>query len=124
MKNNSHPTSWQPVASWYNKITGEGGHYYHQHVVIPGVLKLLSLRGGSKLLDLACGNGVSGKAIPKDIEYVGVDIAESLISEAKRSDKNPKHKYLVGDVTNPLSISSDFTHASIVLALQKYQRSD
>jgi SAM-dependent methyltransferase len=118
MKNNSHPTSWQPVASWYNKITGEGGHYYHQHVVIPGVLKLLSLKSDSKLLDVACGNGVLGKAIPKDVEYVGVDIAESLISEAKRSDKNPKHKYLVGDVTSPLSISSNFTHASIVLALQ------
>lgn len=116
--------SWQKVAPWYNKITESGrGHYYHQHVVIPGVLKLLDLNPKSlilnpKLLDIACGNGVLAQSLPKNIEYLGVDIAPSLIKEAERIDRNPKHKYLVADATKSLDTLSDFTHATIILALQ------
>jgi SAM-dependent methyltransferase len=117
--------SWQKVAPWYNKITHGGeGHYYHQHVVIPGVLKLLGLsqslnsQTSPKLLDLACGNGVLAKSIPPEVEYLGIDIAPSLIGEAKRTDRSPKHKYLVADITKPLIAPTDFTHAAIVLALQ------
>jgi ubiquinone/menaquinone biosynthesis C-methylase UbiE len=121
--------SWQKVAPWYNRITNEGqGHYYHQHVVIPGVLRLLELNIKSqisniKLLDLACGNGVLAKAIPNNVEYLGIDNAPSLINEAKRTDHNPKHKYLVADITKPLipleaKGSLTGTHATIILALQ------
>jgi ubiquinone/menaquinone biosynthesis C-methylase UbiE len=114
--------SWQKVAPWYSRITHGGeGHYYHQHVVIPEVLKLLNLTSDAKLLDLACGNGVLGNAIPKGFEYTGVDIAPSLINEAKRNDRNPKHQYIVADATKTLSIPNDFTHAAIVLALQNIQ---
>lgn len=115
-------TSWQKVSHWYNKVTEHGqGHYYHQHIVIPGALKLLDLKNDSKLLDLACGNGVLAKAISKDADYVGIDIAPSLIKEAQRSDRNPKHKYLINDATKPLSVSNDFSHAAIILALQNIQ---
>jgi ubiquinone/menaquinone biosynthesis C-methylase UbiE len=114
--------SWQKVAPWYSRITHGGeGHYYHQHVVVPGVLKLLDMTPGAKLLDLACGNGVLGKAISKDIEYTGVDIAPSLINEAKRTDRNPKHQYIVADVTKPLPLTNNFTHEAIILALQNIQ---
>ena len=33
-------------------------------------------------------------------------------------DDNPKHKYVVGDVTEPLKIEQKFSHAAIILALQ------
>jgi ubiquinone/menaquinone biosynthesis C-methylase UbiE len=117
-------SSWQKVAPWYNKITHEGqGHYYHQHVVIPGVLQLLSLPPSSALLDLACGNGVLAKAIPKDVEYTGIDIAPSLIKEAQRTDRSANHKYLIADITKPLNSlnSQTFTHTVMILALQNIQ---
>ena len=124
MRRDFRNTSWQKVAPWYSRITERGqGHYYHQHVVIPGVLRLLELNlktqnSNLKLLDLACGNGVLTKAIPDNIAYLGVDNAPSLINEAKRTNRNSNHKYLIADVTKPLSIPSDFTHAAIILALQ------
>lgn len=123
MRKNFKKTSWQKVAPWYNKVTEQGqGHYYHQHVVIPGVIKLLDLKTDSKLLDLACGNGVLANILPKEIEYTGIDIAPSLIDQAKRSDRSPKHKYLVSDVTRPLPLKSgEWTHAAIVLAIQNIQ---
>jgi len=118
-------TSWQKVAPWYNKITEQGqGHYYHQHVVIPGAIKLLGCNENSKILDLACGNGVIAGSLPKEAEYIGVDIAPSLINQARKTDRNPKHKYLVFDVTKPLSIPEDFTHATLILALQNIQSPD
>jgi len=119
--------SWQKVAPWYNRVTEHGqGHYYHQHIVIPGVLRLLELNSkfkieNLKLLDLACGNGVLAKSIPKDVEYTGIDIAPSLINEAKRTDRNPNHKYLIADITKSLTIPTDFTHSAIILALQNIQ---
>jgi SAM-dependent methyltransferase len=136
MKKDFRNTSWQKVAPWYNKITAQGqGHYYHQHVVIPGVFRLLDLSQtpnspNSKIqdsrfsiLDMACGNGVLAKSLPKDVEYLGIDLSESLVNTAKKEDKNYKHKYLIADIANPLNppnslIGSDFSHAAIILALQ------
>lgn len=62
-----HKTSWEPVSKWYNKIVGTEGHYYHQNIIIPKLMKLLHFPSGTSLslLDLACGQGVmSGKATP------------------------------------------------------------
>ena len=83
-------TSWQGVSKWYNKIVGEEGHYYHQHVVIPGVIRLLQIKNGDSLVDLACGNGVLRRNIKNNIEYLGVDISRNLIDEAKRMTREGK----------------------------------
>ncbi len=121
-RNYRKDTSWQKVAPWYDRITHEGrGHYYHEHVVIPGVLKLLDLTAEKKLLDLACGNGVLAKNLPKDINYLGVDLSDRLVKMAKNADKNSLHKYLVADVSKPLTIPADFTHSTLILSLQNIQ---
>jgi ubiquinone/menaquinone biosynthesis C-methylase UbiE len=115
-------TSWQPVHKWYSKLVEEKGHYFHQHVIIPGVLRLLSLDQSSRLLDAACGQGVLGRAIPKNVNYMGFDIAKSLIEEAKRLDHSDKHTYLVGDATRELPLGEwKFTHAAVILALQNIE---
>lgn len=118
----SRTTSWQNVAPWYQRLTDEGkGHYYHQHVVIPGVIKLLNVTDNSNVLDLACGNGVLAKSLPKLAKYTGIDLSESLVKYARNDDKNYHHRYLVADITKPLIIPKDFTHAAIILALQNLE---
>lgn len=117
-------TSWEPVEKWYKEAVGDEGHYYHQHVVIPGVLRLLALdkTPSASLLDLACGQGILGRQIPKGIDYTGIDISPSLLKAAKQTDKNQNHEYLLGDVLKPLPIKKkDFTHAAIVLAIQNFE---
>lgn len=121
--NNKRQTSWQPVAKWYNKLVGDKGQYYHEHVVIPGVLKLLALTDTSRVLDIACGQGILARSILKTAMYMGIDIAPSLIDAAKKSDNNPKHTYRVGDVSK-LNIYGKFTHAACILALQNIEDSD
>lgn len=118
------------MAPWYNKLTRGGeGHYYHEHVVIPNVLRLLELNSklkinNLKLLDLACGNGVLAKHIPKNIEYTGIDIAPALIKEAQRTDHSHLHKFIISDISKPLippnspNLPNSFNAATIILALQ------
>ncbi len=112
-------TSWEKVSDWYGRLSGKGGHYYHQRTILPQSLKLLDLKEDSSLLDLACGQGVLARQIPRGVYYTGVDIAPSLISEARHLDRNKSHVYVVGDVSQDLPIiKKDFSHASIILALQ------
>lgn len=116
-------TSWQPVSTWYNKNVGESGHYYHQHVVLPAVLRLLNLGQDSSLLDLACGQGVLERQVPESVYYQGIDISPSLIQHAKDHAKTPEHHFAVGNITHPLPIKKqNFTHAAIVLALQNIEQ--
>ncbi|MEI8124862.1 MAG: class I SAM-dependent methyltransferase [Parachlamydiaceae bacterium] len=116
-------TSWEPVQKWYNKTVGDSGHYYHEHIVIPGVLRLLGLTSApASLLDIACGQGILGRSIPRHVEYMGVDISPSLIKNAKSQDPLPNHGYMVGDALKPLPLKKqDFSHAAIVLAIQNME---
>ena len=114
----SKNTSWQKVSMWYGGIVGDKGHFFHQTLVIPNSLRLLELKSFSTLLDVACGQGVLARAIDKDIKYVGIDKASDLITEAKKRDKNPNHKYMVADATRDLPIKEKFDRAAIILALQ------
>ncbi len=111
-------TSWERDSKWYKEATGGAGNYFHEHVVIPGARKLLQLSPKAKVLDVGCGTGVLGRAIPKTVSYLGVDAAPSLIEQAAREDHTPLHTYMVADATRPLTIDTDFTHAALILSLQ------
>jgi ubiquinone/menaquinone biosynthesis C-methylase UbiE len=111
-------TSWEKVGGWYQDIVGPAGHYYHQHVVLPGVLRLLDVKAGDRVLDLGCGQGVLARALPKRVGYLGVDIAKNLIESAKKLDHEPGHDYLVANAAGKLELKTDFTQAACILALQ------
>jgi len=113
-------SSWQPVNQWYNEIVGEKGHYYHQHVIIPQSLKMLKVSDDSKVLDLACGQGVLARHLPEHAYYFGVDASRSLIEAAKDRDDATHHHYLVADLSRTTfpQVPLNFTHATMILALQ------
>lgn len=124
---NSPSTSWEPVEKWYKEKVGCEGHYYHQRVVIPGVIRLLELKSHQSpaLLDLACGNGVLAHHLTDNCVYSGFDISPSLIKAAKKSDACPKHSFHVSDVTKPLPLEKkDFSHAVVILAIQNIEHPD
>lgn len=117
-----NPTSWEPVEKWYNAAVGAEGHYYHQNIIIPGVLRLLKLNPQASLLDLGCGNGVLARHLPEKVTYLGLDTSISLIKSAKQQDRNPGHEYVVADVTQPLPISKrTFSDSAAILSLQNIE---
>ena len=111
-------TSWQKVGKWYSNLVGESGHYYHQHVILPNLFRLMNLKINDSVIDLACGQGILGRCMPDGVRYMGLDVARNLIEDATRLDKNLKHKYFTTDVSKEIKLNSTFSHATIVLALQ------
>lgn len=112
-------TSWESAGAWYDKIVGREGHYYHQHVIMPGALRLLALKEKDSLLDLACGQGILARHIPPHVPYTGMDISPSLIRSAKQHSFRGKPEFHIGDVSEPFQLKTKtFTHSTLILALQ------
>jgi ubiquinone/menaquinone biosynthesis C-methylase UbiE len=116
-------TSWKPVSEWYDSLVGEKGHFYHREVILPNVLRLLHLSEKDRLLDICCGQGVLSRAIPKKVEYVGIDIARPLLNSAARYHSPEHHTFIEADITRPwpLSQQKSFSHAACILALQNIE---
>ncbi len=126
LKQNPKLTSWEPESKWYKTLVGEEGHYYHQHIILPGILQLLDLQAhpSANLLDLACGTGVLARHLPNSVHYTGIDLSSTFIKAAKKEDSHPHHHYFVGDITKSLPLQQQqFSHATIILALQNLQHS-
>lgn len=119
-------TSWSPVAKWYTGIVGEGGHYFHEHVILPRLKLILDPKSGESVLDVGCGQGVYARTLPHNINYTGVDSSKDLIVEAKKltlprqqAGKNAKQTYYVADATKGLPVPAEsFNHAVCILAIQ------
>ncbi len=119
MRMTMNNTSWESSHKWYDCLVGEKGHYYHEHIVLPNSLKLLSLKSGDSLLDLGCGQGVLSRHLPAGVEYAGVDASPSLIKEAKQRSKKP---FYVHDITQPLNLKHPpFSHAACILVIQNVE---
>lgn len=117
--NKTKDTSWQSVSGWYDSLVSDKGSYYHEKLVIPGVISLLSNLKYSSVLDLGCGQGIFGRAVSEGVSYQGVDLSKALIESAKSRDKAVRHKYAVGDITKELPVErKDFDVAICILALQ------
>ncbi len=118
-------TSWQKVSKWYDKKTGDKGHFFQEKVIIPKSLELLKLVSSHNILDLACGQGVFSRYIPNGCKYTGIDISEDLIQYAKKRNNESNKNFIVSDVSQPLHIKeSFFTHCVIILALQNIENAN
>lgn len=118
-KSKPKSTSWSPVAKWYSGIVGEGGHYFHEHIILPGLKSLVDPKVGESVLDVGCGQGVYARTLPHNVEYTGVDASKDLIQEAKKLTGNAKQVYYVADATKGLPVpAASFDHAVCILAIQ------
>lgn len=108
--------SWEEASSWYDKIVGEEGHYYHTHLILPALTRLL--KGVKSVLDVGCGQGVLARHIPPSALYFGLDAAPSLIAAAKKKS-SPKCQFQVTDACKPWSLQKkDFEAAVMLLCFQ------
>src|SRR6266699_7174161 len=90
-------TDWGRVAQWYDDLVGEEGSEFQREVIFPGVLRMLALRPGEKVLDLACGQGAFCRLLAeKGAKPTGGDAAAELIRLA-RERSEASIEFLVGD---------------------------
>jgi ubiquinone/menaquinone biosynthesis C-methylase UbiE len=112
-------TDWSGVAQWYDELVGDTGSEYHREVVLPGTLRLLSLRAGEKAVDVACGQGVLCRALhERGVKVTGVDASQELIRTA-RQRSGDAIRYQLGDARDLSFLPpNDFAAVACVLSIQ------
>lgn len=113
-------TAWDPQAQWYDQHQGGGGDDFYTVLILPTVLRRLAATKGQRVLDVASGQGVLGRALAHlGIASLGVDASPALVEAAiKRS--GPLERHLVGDARELIKAlgGERFDHAAIIMALQ------
>lgn len=115
---------WEHVAGWYRGLIDDRGSDHHEHVVLPGTLRLLGERAGtgSAVLDVACGTGILARTLAeRGARVTGVDASPALV-EAARAKGIPGGggfiEYHAGDARALHALElSGFDAAACVLAL-------
>ncbi|OGH19158.1 MAG: hypothetical protein A3D74_00055 [Candidatus Levybacteria bacterium RIFCSPHIGHO2_02_FULL_37_13] len=119
---NKPKTSWGKVAGWYNKLLEQKDGTYQKTLILPNILRLLEIKRGETILDLACGQGFFAREFSKmGAKVIGVDVSQELIELAK---KHPSQsvEYHVSSAGN-LSFLGNKTidKVVIILALQNIE---
>ncbi|MBI4089185.1 MAG: methyltransferase domain-containing protein [Candidatus Levybacteria bacterium] len=114
-------TSWGKVARWYNELL-KNGNSYQQTLILPNLIRLLQIKKGELVLDLACGQGFFAREFAKlGAKVIGVDISSELIDIAK-NNKNYIIEYHVSPADKLTFLQNESIDKTIiVLALQNIQ---
>jgi len=88
-QNKKVSTSWGGVAKWYDETVEEKGSY-QQDLILPNLLRLMAIKKGEKVLDLACGQGLFSREFAKaGAKVVASDISSELVEIAKKKSPPP-----------------------------------
>ncbi len=116
-------SSWDEVAGWYDELVEDRRNDLLHEVVQPGVLRLLGVRPGERVLDLACGQGSFARRLAEGGAMVwGIDASPRLIGAAN-ARAGDATTFLVADATRLDALPPDalpgegFDGAVCVMAL-------
>ena len=114
-------TSWDKAAKWYDTFIEEEKGTYQKDLILPNLIRLLSLKKGEALLDLACGQGFFTRSFSNTgAKVIGVDVSDKLISIAKK--RSPSIPYYVSFADNmPFIQESSIDKITIILAIQNIE---
>ena len=75
--------AWNKSAAFWDERMGEGNEFV-ETLVWPATERLLELRSGERVLDIACGSGLSSRRLAaRGAEVVAFDFAEEMIARAR-----------------------------------------
>ncbi len=110
--------AWDSSADWYDSLIGEHGSEYHQKIVLPGIIKLLSPLPGERILDVGCGQGVLCRLLAeKKVRSVGIDVSEQMILSAEKRSAGRDIRFIAGDAAT-VKLTDTFDAAALALCIQ------
>ncbi len=75
---------WDRKASFWDENIGAEGNSFHRTLVSPAVRRLLDIRQGERVLDVACGNGQFSRELAGlGAEVLGIDFSSTFLSRAR-----------------------------------------
>jgi ubiquinone/menaquinone biosynthesis C-methylase UbiE len=115
-------TDWDNVAPWYDSHL-EGGDTYQAKVIAPNLLRMLDLKKGEAVLDLACGQGYFSRLV-KDLgaSVTGIDLSSQLITLAQERSKDIS--YIVAPADDKKLKKESFDKVFTVLAFENIKNID
>ena len=98
---NSHAQSaWNANAGFWDDRMAEGNDFFNL-LVWPAVEKLLRPREGDRLLDVACGNGLTSRRLASvKASVTAFDFSEAMINLARKRNGPAPIDYRIIDATN------------------------
>lgn len=121
-KDTKKETSWGKVADWYDELLEESEDSFQAKVILPNLLRILDIKSGMKVIDIACGQGYFSRAFEKaGATVAGADISSELILKAK--ERSPETISLNVAPADKLSFGKNdsFDAAVIILSLQNIE---
>ena len=123
MKNDK--TSWGKVAGWYSDLLEKEEGTYQKELILPNLIRLMEIKRGELVLDLACGQGFFSREFLKaGAKVIGVDVSKELIGMAEKISKEQKLKidYKISPADNLSFIKEkSIDKIVIVLAIQNIE---
>jgi len=99
---------WQRIAGFWDRHLGEGNDFQLE-LIMPVTDRLLALKPGEMVLDIACGNGNYSRRMAKQgARVVALDVAESFIERARQrtAPQDGAIEYRVIDATDEQQLMS------------------
>ena len=115
-------TVWDQASRWYNNLVGLHGTDFQKDIIMPGSFRLMDLKKGDRVLDLACGQGVFSRYLSaRGMRVEGLDSSAELIRFAG-SQSPSTINFHVADSRNPSVLKgSHFEAIACLLALQNME---
>jgi 2-polyprenyl-3-methyl-5-hydroxy-6-metoxy-1,4-benzoquinol methylase len=105
----SDPTLWNEKAAFWDELHGDEGNRFHRELVGPAVERLLALEAGERILDVACGSGVTARRLAAlGARVTAVDFSEALVERARARGQpaGPPISYGVADATDEAALAA------------------
>lgn len=75
--------AWETNAAFWDERIGDGNRF-HLELVWPHSEPLLEAASGQRILDVGCGNGLTGRRLAaRGIEVVGIDFSAAMLERAR-----------------------------------------
>jgi len=121
MKNSSKDTSWNEVAGWYDNLL-KNDDSYQAKVILPNLLRVLDLKKGEQVYDLACGQGYFSNIFAHTGAIVTAsDLSKKLIETAKKDAREKISFYITPAHRAQFLKDNSVDTIVIVLAIQNIE---
>lgn len=100
---------WDAKAAFWDQLMGAEGNRFHRELVSPVIERLLALRPGEQVLDVACGTGILARRMAAlGANVTAVDYSQGMLARAQSHDQlrgNPVVYHQV-DVTDEAALTN------------------
>jgi ubiquinone/menaquinone biosynthesis C-methylase UbiE len=115
-------TSWNEVAKWYDQLLATDDDSYQAKVITPNLLRMLDLKKGEQVFDLACGQGYFSNIFVKSgANIVASDLSKRLIETAIKNSPKSISYYVSPAHKAPFIKDGTVDAIVVVLAIQNIE---